>query len=91
MELIQISYFCMFPKNELVMGTCLSVYEVGTLHGCHDLAAAAMALACSQCSEVLGQPSFLTLQPETLLHLLKQPYLSIESEEELFKVSSTHS
>ncbi|XP_071550708.1 kelch-like protein 40 isoform X2 [Panulirus ornatus] len=76
---------CYHLKNHLVMRTCLSVYEVATLHRCHDLAAEALALACSQCSEVLIQPSFLTLQPETVLVLLKQPYLNVESEEELLQ------
>ncbi|XP_053635521.2 kelch-like protein 20 isoform X2 [Cherax quadricarinatus] len=72
-------------NNHLVMETCLGVYEVATLHRCYDLAADALALACSLCSEVLLQPAFLTLQPETLLTLLKEPYLSVESEEELLK------
>ncbi|XP_045601854.1 kelch-like protein 20 isoform X2 [Procambarus clarkii] len=74
---------CYYLKNHLVMETCLSVYEVASLHRCHDLATDALALGCSQCSQVLGHPAFLSLLPETLLTLLKQPYLNIESEEEL--------
>lgn len=76
---------CYHLKNHLVTRTCLNVHEVATLHRCHDLAADALSLASSQCSEVLLQPSFLTLQPDTILTLLKQPYLSVESEEELLK------
>lgn len=75
-----------YNQNHLVTRTCLNVHEVATLHRCHDLAADALSLASSQCSEVLLQPSFLTLQPDTILTLLKQPYLSVESEEELLKV-----
>ncbi|XP_042240722.1 kelch-like protein 12 isoform X2 [Homarus americanus] len=76
---------CYYLKNHLVMQTCLNVYEVATLHRCYDLAADALALACSQFSEVLVQPVFSTLQPETILALLKQLYLSIESEEEILE------
>lgn len=76
---------CYHLKTHLVSRTCLSVYEVAALHRCNDLAAEALALAASQCSEVLTQPDFLTLQPETLLTFLKQPYLSVETEEKLFE------
>lgn len=76
---------CYHLKTHLVSRTCLSVYEVAALHRCNDLAAEALALAASQCSEVLAQPGFLNLQPETLLTFLKQPYLSVETEEKLFE------
>uniref|UniRef100_A0A0P4W6R1 Kelch-like protein diablo n=3 Tax=Scylla olivacea TaxID=85551 RepID=A0A0P4W6R1_SCYOL len=76
---------CYYLKTHLVSRTCLSVYEVAALHRCNDLAAEALALAASQCSEVLAQPDFLSLQPETLITLLKQPYLSVETEETIFK------
>lgn len=76
-----------FYQKHLSVDTCLSVYEVAALHRCHDLAAEALTMAASQCSKIINQPSFVTAQKDTLLTLLDQPFINVESEEELIDVS----
>ncbi|KAK4313697.1 hypothetical protein Pmani_014986 [Petrolisthes manimaculis] len=74
---------CYHLKKHLSVDTCLSVYEVAALHRCHDLAAEALAMASSQCTKIISQPSFTNTQKDTILTLLDQPFLNVESEEEL--------
>ncbi|CAL4123175.1 unnamed protein product [Meganyctiphanes norvegica] len=76
---------CYFLKSNLSVSNCLSVYERAKLHNCLDLASVSLNMALEQCSEVLREPSFNDLQPDTLLNLLKQPYLNVKAEEDILK------
>lgn len=76
---------CYHITNNLTVETCLSVYELAKLHNCFDLASNALSVATSQCSEVISNPKFLSIQPDTFLKLLDQAYLRIDSEEELLQ------
>lgn len=76
---------CYFLKSNLKVSNCLSVYERAKMHNCLDLATVALTMSLEHFSEVLCEPSFNDLQPDTLLNLLKQPYLNVNAEEDILK------
>ncbi|XP_064100218.1 kelch-like protein 20 isoform X3 [Macrobrachium nipponense] len=76
---------CYYLANNLTAENCLGVYELAKLHNCHDLATSSLFVATSQCSEIISHPTFLSAHPETVMKLLDQSYLSIDSEDELLK------
>ncbi|XP_068231439.1 kelch-like protein diablo isoform X2 [Palaemon carinicauda] len=76
---------CYYLANNLTVENCLGVYELAKLHNCFDLSSSSLYVATSQCSEIISHPTFLSVHPETVLKLLEQSYLSIDSEDELLK------